>query len=576
MSQTETFPVDKEQTGTLIHRARAEAGMIEAPVLHCQEGLSFWGGVDPQTGVILDTHHPQYGECVAGKFLLMPSSRGSCTGSAVLLGLALAGHAPAALVFREAEDVLTLGAIIANNMFEANIAVSRLNPEAYRALSNESEAVLRDDTLYATDMALALTPLDQSRLALSPGDQHMLTGEDGPAARLAMETLVTMAALQGAETLIDVSRAHIDGCIYASPANLSFAQAMQEMGASVRVPTSMNAISVDLPNWRAQGIAPDFGQPASQLAKAYLAMGTQPSFTCAPYLLHEQPGAGENLGWAESNAVIYANSILGARTNKHPDFLDLMIAITGRAPAAGVYLEENRAPNLIIDVDLPGNADDAAWPLLGWLVGRLAPDRIPLLTGLASHAPSPDDLKALCAAFGTTSGAPMLHIQGLTPEAMGEIQPDLPRLSISRSDLAEAWQALNQGAGEIDLIALGSPHFSAPECRQFADLMGERCVAAGVKVMITAGRAVRHEIAEDGTLARLEALGVELVSDVCWCSISKPLFPISARNVLTNSGKYAHYGPSLTGCTMRLASLAECARAAQSGQASTALPDWLR
>ncbi len=162
------------------------------------------------------------------------------------------------------------------------------------------------------------------------------------------------------------------------------------------------------------GRAGGFGDPAARLADAYVRMGCRPTFTCSPYLLDSAPSAGEIDRWAESNAVIFANTVLGARTAKHPDFLDLCIAMTGRAPLSGVYLEENRRPQRIIDVALPAGIDDAFWPLVGYLAGKAAPDCIPLLRGLGSAMPSRDDLKALCAAFGTTSASPMLHIEGVT------------------------------------------------------------------------------------------------------------------------------------------------------------------
>ena len=191
------------------------------------------------------------------------------------------------------------------------------------------------------------------------------------------------------------------------------------MGARVRVPTTMNAISVDRENWRAQGVPPSFGDPAARLADAYVRMGCRPTFTCSPYLLDGAPVAGEVIAWAKSNAVVFANSVLGARTAKHPDFLDLCIALTGRAPLAGVYLDAHRKAGRVIDVELPAGIDDAFWPLVGYLAGQEAPDRIPLLRGLAPAHPTRDDLKALCAAFGTTSAAPMLHVEGVTPEAAG-------------------------------------------------------------------------------------------------------------------------------------------------------------
>ena len=185
-----------------------------------------------------------------------------------------------------------------------------------------------------------------------------------------------------------------------------------------------NAISVDHENWRAQGVPSSLGSPAARLADAYVRMGCRPTYTCAPYLLDGAPQAGDFVGWSESNAVIFANSVLGARTPKHPDFLDLFIALTGRAPLSGVYLDSNRKARRVIDVERPGRADDSFWPLVGYLAGRAFPDRIPLLRGLTDAKPSRDDLKALCAAFGTTSGAPMLQVEGVTPEADMGAAPD--------------------------------------------------------------------------------------------------------------------------------------------------------
>jgi predicted aconitase len=322
-------------------------------------------------------------------------------------------------------------------------------------------------------------------------------------------------------------------------------------------------------------VAEDFGGPASRLADAYVEMGARPSFTCAPYLLADNPAAGEDIAWAESNAVIYANSVLGARTVKHPDFLDLCIALTGRAPRSGVYLPQNRAPRLIVDVEYPAHADDAFWPMLGWLVGQAAPDCIPLIRGLEASAPSPDDLKGLCGAFGTTSAAPMLHIAGVTPEAGLPVQPDTPAVSITRADFARLWDQFNAGPDAVELVAFGSPHFSAAECRAFAALMAGRRVHAEVAAIITLGRATLSEIEADGTAAALQTAGLRIVPDLCWCSISEPVFPPQARTLMTNSGKYAHYAPGLCKRAVRFGSLAQCAAAAETGLAPKAPPPWI-
>lgn len=544
-------------------------------ILACAQGLSFWGGVDAQTGVIQDAHHPQHGASLAGRIVMMPTSRGSCSGSGVLLELALNGNAPAALVFRDPEDILTLGAFIAGRMFERPVAVLRLSPDNYDRLASETEAEIDGHRLLAGDMALDLAPLGTSALHLSATDRAMLEGANGAAVQLAMEAILTMGAVQGAERLIDITRGHIDGCIYAGPANLTFAEAMREMGAQVTVPTTMNAISVDHDNWQAQGVPSIFGTPASRLADAYVQMGAQPTFTCAPYLSDDRPVMGEDIGWSESNAVIYANSVLGARTVKHPDFFDLFVALTGRAPLSDVYLDANRHAQVRIAVDVPDAHDEALWPLIGWVAGQLAPDCIPVLEGLVSETPNEDDLKGLCAAFGTTSAAPMLHIAGHTPEGDRAARPDAPVVQMTRAMLAEAWTQLNSGPEQIDLVALGSPHFSLAETRRFARLMtGRRCHGA-TTALITLGRATHAAAQQEGLLHDLDRAGVRVVQDLCWCSISEPVFPPSARHLVTNSGKYAHYAPGLSGRTVRFACLADCATAAVEGQLPAALPRWL-
>jgi len=548
---------------------------VDGSILVCDEGLSFWGGVDAETGVIMDAHHPQRGESLAGRVVMMPTSRGSCSGSGVLLDLALAGRAPAAFIFRESEDVLTLGAFVAASMFDCRIAVLRLDAEDYAAVARARNATVTPTRLTADKLTIGLAPVAATDVTLTAEDRAVLDGRNGAAARTAMTIVCGMAAAQGAERLTDVSRVHIDGCIYAAPAFLTFARKMADMGGRVRVPTTMNAISVDHANWRGQGVDESFGGPASRLADAYVEMGARPSFTCAPYLLADKPAKGEDIAWAESNAVIYANSVLGARTVKHPDFLDLCIALTGRAPRSGVYIEKNRAPKMVIEVQRPATIDDAFWPMLGWLVGQAAPDRIPLIRGLETSAPSEDDLKALCGAFGTTSAAPMLHIAGVTPEADLPVAENAATVRIGAMDFARLWDQFNAGPEKIDLVALGSPHFSHAECRAFAALIGGRKVHRDVTAIITLGRSTLDAIRKDGTADRLEDAGVKIVPDLCWCSISEPVFPPQAQVLMTNSGKYAHYAPGLSKRAVRFGSLAQCAASAESGRAASERPTWI-
>lgn len=548
---------------------------VDGPILVCSEGLSFWGGVDPTNGVIIDAHHPQHGQSLAGKLVLMPTSRGSCSGSGVLLDLAMNGLAPAALVFREEEDILTLGALIATLMFDCPVAVLRLPAAEYELLGTKPRAALSKERLTADGLSLTLPNLSEGCLELTEYERAMLDGSQGLAVKRAMQTICTMASVQGATKLVEVSRAHIDGCIYAAPAYLTFAKTMISMGAKVKIPTTMNAISVDYSNWRNQGVSLDFGLPATELADAYVQMGVKSSFTCAPYQAEDAPSEGENIGWAESNAVIYANTVLGARTEKHPDFFDLFIALTGRAPLSGVYLEKHRVAQIVIEVALPDGHDDAVWPMLGWLAGHIASDRIPLLTGLDDAYLCADDLRALCAAFGTTSAAPMLHIAGVTPEGTRPATRDAKRVSISHTDFVRAWGAFNSGPAKIDLVALGSPHFSLDETRAFAGQMNCRRRNPDTDVVITLGREIKKAAQNEGLVSQLAAKGIKVISDICWCTVTEPVFPPDARNLMTNSGKYAHYAPGLTGRTVRFGGLSDCADAAITGLAKEGLPKWL-
>ena len=551
-------------------------GTASGAIIATPEALSFWGGVDPATGLIIDVHHPLHGTCITGAILMMPSSRGSCTGSGVLLDLALTGRGPAALIFCEDEDVLTLGALIAAEMFGQSLPVLRLAAQAFRTLSAARSARIDRTTITAGDVTIPITPPALAALVLTATDRAMLAGDNGVAVQQAMRIICAMAANQGAVRLIDVTQAHIDGCIYASPANLTFAEKMADMGAKVCVPTTMNAISVDRANWQTQGVPPSFGLPAARLADAYVRMGSKPSFTCSPYLLETAPGIGENIAWAESNAVIFANTVLGARTAKHPDFLDLCIALTGRAPLAGVYLDGPRKARRILDIELPDGIDDAFWPLIGYLAGHRAPDCIPLLRGLAAAGPTRDDLKALCAAFGTTSAAPMLHIEGVTPEAANAAHPDASHATITRADMRDAWRRLNAGPTAVELVALGSPHYSLTECEALAVALAGRTRHPDTQVIVTAGHQVIAAAQANGTLHRLHQSGAQVLPDICWCSISEPVFPPQTRALMTNSGKYAHYGPGLSGRAVRFGSLADCIEAALSGRVPVRLPKWLQ
>jgi cis-L-3-hydroxyproline dehydratase len=568
------------------------AGAAQGALLFADVGLSFWGGVDPYSGEIIDRHHPLSGEHLAGRVLAIPSGRGSCTGSSVLMELISNGHAPAALVLAEPDEILTLGVLVAQTIFERSLPVLCIGREAFAALRGKAFARVEEltvtlfehlpgDAWQALDSPLQ-TAEKSTAIELTKHDQALLDGEYGKAAQVAMQIVLRMAELQGARSLVDVTQAHIDGCIYTGPASLRFAEQLVQWGAKVRVPTTLNSISVDQRRWRELGIDPALGVPASALGDAYMAMGAQLSFTCAPYLLDSAPKAGEQIVWAESNAVVYANSVLGARTLKYPDYLDICIALTGRAPLIGCHLDAQRKARLQIELPVLAELDDAFYPLLGYHIGALAGSRIPLVLGLEHSKPSLDDLKAFGAAFATTSAAPLFHIAGVTPEALDptqvlEADADVPVEKIRLKDLLLSWRELNSARdSRVDVVSLGNPHFSLSEFAHLARLCWGRHKHPEVVLAITCGRAVLEQAREAGHIAVIEAFGATLVTDTCWCMLGEPVIPLAAKTLMTNSGKYAHYAPGLVGRKVHFANLAECVDAACSATASGRLPAWLQ
>jgi len=565
-------------------------GKAEGEILYANAGISFWGGVHPFTGEVIDLHHSLSGENIAGKILAIPGGRGSCTGSSVLLELITNGHAPAALVFSEREEILTLGVIIADVLFQQSIPVLCLDAESFAKLEPARFGRLQGTQLSVSDSQAESSwdsaddqqsVTEGSTVELSPADREILDGAHGYAAQVAMSITLRMASLQGASKLINVTQAHIDGCIYTGPASLRFAQKLRALGAKVRVPTTLNSISVDQRRWRDMGVNTELGEPSSALADVYIGMGAQLSFTCAPYLLESAPKASEQIVWAESNAVVYANSVIGARTQKYPDYLDICIALTGRAPMTGCHLDQHRHATVRIDVELPEGSDDSFWPLLGFHTGLHTGASVPVICGLEKTKPDLDDLKAFGAAFATSSAAPMFHIAGITPEATtvsmatGGKAP-ARSLRVEAIDLLTSWRELN-GADNpsVDLVALGNPHFSLTECAKLARLCDGREKDKNVCLAVTLGRAVHEQARAAGYISRLEKFGALLINDTCWCMLGEPVIPPTARTLMTNSGKYAHYAPNLTGRKVHFGSLAECVDASCNGRAGGQVPVWL-
>lgn len=567
-------------TGTSYVNGRASGDVIATDL-----ELSFWGGVDPWKGEVIDRHHPLSGQCLEGKVLVIPGGRGSCSGSGVMLELLLNGKGPAAMLFEREEDILTLGVVVAEEVFGRSIPVVTLKPEDFHQVLSARHVTVDGATVSIgrhQASAFSNTAPDElfGDVELSAVDRELLHGSRGEAAQTAMRIIVRMARLQGARQLMDVSQVHVDGCVYTGPGCLSFAQKLKELGGRVVVPTTLNSISVDHRRWRAQGIDASIGEPASRLGDVYTEMGARPTFTCAPYLLDTAPEQGEQVAWAESNAVVFANSVLGARTMKYPDFLDICIALTGRAPMAGPHVERNRKATFRVRVHEPDDVDDSFYPLLGYKVGALAGNRVALVEGLAAIKPTTDDLKAFGAAFATLSSAPMFHVLGVTPEA-GSVEQVLATggietVELRQNELSAEWDELNSATVDtVDLVSLGNPHFSFDEVKRLALLCKGRTKHPDTAVVVTMGRGMHDKARAENLIGELEAFGVQFVTDTCWCMITDPIIPPAAQTIMTNSGKYAHYGPGITGRSFHFGGLAACVEAACTGSAERKMPGWM-
>ena len=557
-------------------------GHASGEVLYSDVPLSFWMGIDTETGEIIDRHHPLCGQVVTGKIFVLPGARGSCSGSCGLLELIHNDKAPAALIFAEDEAILTLGAMIAGEIFGKTIPIAAVDPESFSGLAQQRLLTVDNGRVsFGRTDSRNVVPATPVRVNLSESDRAMLAGAEGKARQVAMRIITRFAEVQGVTGLIDVDQAHIDCCFYTGPAGLAFAEQICAWGGKVKIPATTNATSVDALLWRKAGVEASLGEKSKRVVEAYTRMGVTPSFTCAPYLLESAPKFGQQIGWGESNAVAYANSVLGARTMKYPDYLDICVALTGRAPLMASHTAAGRLATVRIDVPDLGVIDDSLYPLLGYHVGLLAGSDIPVITGLAEQQPSRDDLKAFSAAFATTAGAPMFHIARVTPEAQTLEQALAGKaperhIVLTRVDLLRSWRELNTAKDSaVELVSLGNPHFSVDELARAAELCHGKNKAAGVDLVITCGRDIYRRADEAGSVAALKRFGASILSDTCWCMVFEPMLPAGTRRLMTNSAKFAHYGPGITRREMHFGSLEACIAAACSGEVGREPPSWL-
>lgn len=404
---------------------------------------------------------------------------------------------------------------------------------------------------------------------LTDMERHVASGSDGAA--MAMRIVAEAARLMGAPRLIEIASAHIDGALYHGDSGTLFAEKLVEGGATVAVRSTLNVGALDLTGCSRVKLEEPARAMARRMMDAYRALGCEPTWTCAPYQAGHRPSQGTDVAWGESNAVVFCNSVLGARTNRYGDFLDIACAITGRAPDYGLHKPENRKATVVFDVSaLPAAflAAEIAWPVMGSLYGRELGDEVGVVASIPAH-PGEDALKAFGAAAASSGAVGLFHIAGVTPEApdlatvLGGAKPsNIIRVTPAMAANARARLSTAERPDRIDAVAIGSPHLSADEIVRLESLVAGRGLA--VPLYACTGRHVLASLSAERRKA-LEQSGITLVADTC--VVVTPILPDLPGGVLmTNSGKFAHYAPGNTGYAVLYGSLAECVSSAIKGK----------
>lgn len=399
-------------------------------------------------------------------------------------------------------------------------------------------------------------------MQLTAQEQKMLNGDEGYAVRKSMEILVALGDIYGAESLINVGSVQVAGVSYHNlgDAGLEFLNELAADGR-VKVLTTLNPAGMDLENWQQLGISPEFAQKQNLVIEAFQKMGILISCTCTPYLIGNLPLFGEHVAWSESSAVTFANSVLGARTNREGGPSALAAAFVGKTPCYGLHLDENRVPDVHVQVntELTKLSD---WGALGYAVGKKAENKIPFITGIKTA--ELDELKSFCASVVTYGAKPLFYIKGITPAT--ELQPQ-PKdvVTIEQSDIKNAYDNINDEVSEIEFVCVGCPHCSIKEIEQIAKLVAGEKVAEGTELWVATSRTAKQLSDKRGYTKTIEAAGGKFACDTCMA-----VAPLKGRfkSLATTSAKGCFYSRQNSMKT-KMGSVEECIQAAVTGKWSS-------
>lgn len=391
-------------------------------------------------------------------------------------------------------------------------------------------------------------------MKLTPEEQDMLAGKYGRSTKKAMEILTTLGDIFDAEGMVDVVSVQIAGVSYANlgEAGLEFLNEMAEDG-KVKVLTTLNPAGMDRENWKVLGIDKEFAKNQNRVIDTFAKMGIITTCSCTPYLIGNTPHFGQHLAWAESSAVCYSNSVIGAKTNREGGPSALASALTGKTPLYGYHLDENRHGQVLVNVKAQINGTDE-FGVLGKIIGDKLGElekKIPYIKGVSSA--TVEELKSFCASVATYGGTALFHMEGITPEYNSYPIPRDFFFDIEPADIKKTRAELIDTDIEIDFVSLGCPHASIHEIAQISKLLEGKKVKK--EFWITTARPTKKIADEAGYSKIIEEAGAKFAADTC-CVVA----PIKGRfkGIMVDSAKACYYGRAKNKFKVKIGTIEEC------------------
>jgi predicted aconitase len=406
---------------------------------------------------------------------------------------------------------------------------------------------------------------------LTKEEERMLNGEFGETIAWAMDSLVKMGDIFNAKRMIPIKSAHCSCTAYSvdgKDAVLEFMRDIAKSNLKVKVPSTSQVISIDLERWKEMNVKEELAKKQIELKEYHESIGISPTWTCSPYLVGNVPNKGVNVAWCESSAIIYANSVLGARTNRECCQSALFSALTGRLAEYGYHLKDNRKGQLLVKVDvrLKELNDFGA---LGYYVGEIAGLKVPVFEGFQNNL-SVEQLKALGSTLATTGGVSLFHILGLTPEAptLSEaFQGDKPEdvIHVGKEEINKVYEKINSTQREsIDFVYLGCPHATLNELKNLSALLEGKLINKNVKLWITTPRKIKKIAEREGIASKIEKAGGLIVCDTC--PVVSLELGFKPQVMVTNSVKQAHYARGVLNLEAIVCDLKKCVEVAIKGR----------